>query len=135
MREIGSRYYSPEQTEAWAFRAPSPDRIASLYADGRTALVAADADDVPVAFTDVEADGHIHFLYCSPEAAGTGVAAQLYEALEQAARERGIARLYAEASEAARGFFVRKGFVVLARRDFGFDGVAMHNYAVEKQLR
>ncbi len=83
----------------------------------------------------MEADGHIHFLYCAPEAAGRGVATGLYEALEQAARERGVARLYAEASEAARGFFVRKGFVVLARRDFDFNGVAMHNYAVEKRLR
>ena len=69
-----------------------------------------------------------------PEAAGTGVAAALYDRLERTARERGMKRLHAEASEAARRFFLRKGFSVVNRRAFEISGVPIHNYAVEKWL-
>jgi len=68
------------------------------------------------------------------EAAGTGVAAALYERLEGIARERHVPRLHAEASEAARRFFLKQGFAVIRRRDFAIAGVPIHNYAVEKWL-
>jgi putative acetyltransferase len=132
--QIGPQDYAPEQVEAWAALAPSPAQIATHSRDGRTTLVAADGMDRPLAFGDLEPDGHIAYLYCAPEAAGTGVTAALYERLEQLARERGIKRLYAEASEAARRFFLKQGFTVLARRDFAILGVPIHNYAVEKRL-
>src|SRR3546814_12267344 len=79
VRAIGSRCYSPQQVEAWIARTPSPERIASLYSDGRTALVAVDAAGSQVAFSDAESDGHIHFLYCSTDAAGPGVAYVHYD--------------------------------------------------------
>lgn len=66
---IGPADYSAAQVEAWASLAPSPERIDTLYTDGRTALVAVDGGDLPVAFGDIEADGHIGMLYCTPEAA------------------------------------------------------------------
>ena len=134
MRGIGARDYTPEQIDAWAALAPSGRRLDALMADGRTRLVAADPGDRPVAFADLEPDGHIHFLYCAPEAAGDGIASELYERLEAAARGQGITRLYAEASEAARRFFLGQGFTVLHRRDFEVSGVPIHNYAVEKVL-
>ena len=94
--------------------------------------MAVDDEDRPLAFGDLEHDGHIGYLYCAPEAAGKGVAAALYDRLERAARERGLKRLHAEASEAARRFFLRKGFSVVHRRAFEISGVHIHNYAVEK---
>jgi putative acetyltransferase len=134
VEQIGSRYYTAPQVRAWAGLAPSAARLDALMADGRVRLVAADGQDRPVAFADLEADGHIHFFYCAPEASGTGVASELYDRLEQAARAQGSTRLFAEASEAARGFFVRKGFAVNGRRAFEVAGVPIHNYAVEKKL-
>jgi putative acetyltransferase len=131
---IGVRDYTPDQVAAWAGRRPAAERFDTWASDGRTALVALNAADQPVAFGDVEADGHIDLLYCAPEAAGTGVTAQLYVALETAARKQGVTRLYSEASEAARRFFLKQGFTVLHRRDFEVAGVPIHNYAVEKTL-
>lgn len=131
---IGPRHYSAAQVAAWAARAPSPDRLAALLADGRLRLVAADAQNRPLAFADLERDGHVAFLYCAQEAAGQGVTAALYTALEQRARSAGIARLFAEASEAARRFFVKQGFTVTAERRFEISGVPIHNHAVEKLL-
>lgn len=131
---IGPRGYTAEQVAAWASMTPSPERLRALAADGRTTLVAVDEADAPVAFGDLEADGHIHFLYCAPEAAGTGTVAALYAELEGRGRDAGMARLYSEASEAARSFFLKQGFTVLVRRDFELAGIPIHNYAVEKTL-
>lgn len=101
-------------------------------ADGRRRLVAV-RDDLPVGFIDLEPDGHIHFLYKAPEA-GAGVASALLASIEAFALTARIERLFAEASEPARRFFERNGFCVIARRDFGVEGVAIHSYAVEKRL-
>ena len=121
VREIGPRDYARRQVHAWAARAPTPEHIHECASDGRTTLVAVDDGDRPIGFIDLEDDGHIDFLYCAPEAAGRGAASALYDALEARARKRGVGRLYAEASEAAR-------------RAFAIGGVEIHNHAVEKAL-
>jgi putative acetyltransferase len=134
VKQIGCRYYSPQQVEAWASLAPSPERLEELSMDGRKRFVAVDGSDQPIAFADLEQDGYIHLLYCAPESAGKGVASTLYHELERTARELGMNRLYSEASEAARGFFLKQGFVVLAKRQFEIFSIPIHNYAVEKIL-
>lgn len=134
VHELASRHYSPEQVRAWSPAIPDEARFRARAADGRLVLVAADDGDVPLAFGDLEPDGHIDLLYCRPDLAGSGVAASLYESLEAAARAQGLERLFVEASEPARRFFARRGFTVLHRRDFEMGGVAIHNYAMEKRL-
>lgn len=133
--ELGPRGYAPEQVAAWAKLAPSPERLQALMADGRLRLVWADDDDPPLAFADLEGDGHIHFFYCAPEVAGRGVASALYDALERAALGWRLTRLFAEASEVALPFFLKKGFRHGGRRDFEVAGTPIHNHAVEKTLR
>ena len=123
-----------QEIQAWAGAGPSALRFAERMEDGRWAFVADRADGELLGFIDLEADGHIDFLYVAPEAKGRGVADRLLDAVEQVARSAEVQRLYSEASEAARRFFVRRGFVVLRRRDFEVGGVPIHNYAVEKRL-
>ena len=115
---IAGNHYSQAQVNAWSPAVPDPERFRRRGADGRLLLVAVDSADAPLAYGDVEADGHIDHLFCRPDAAGRGVTAALYAALEQGARERGIARLYTEASEPARRFFLKQGFAERTRRDF-----------------
>jgi putative acetyltransferase len=134
VRQAGRRDYSAEQVAAWAPAPAPPERVHLRASDGRLLLVAIDAQNEPVAYIDLEADGHIDHLYCRPDAVGTGVASRLYDALEATARRQGLARLYTEASEAARRLFQRKGFAVIQRRDFAIGGVDIHNYAMEKAL-
>ena len=134
VEQIGPKDYGEEQVEAWAAMGPSRAQIDARAADGRVTLVAVDDEDRPLAFGDLEHDGHIGYLYCAPEAAGTGVTAELYDRLERTARERGMKRLHAEASEAARRFFLKRGFAVVSRRAFEIAGVRIHNYAMEKWL-
>lgn len=124
--------YSPAQIAVWTGLAPSAERLDALMTDGRRRFVAFQASGL-VGFLDLETDGHIHFLYKAPEAE-PGVAAQLLNAAKAFAVSAEIARLYAEASEPARRFFERHGFRTVERRDFEVEGVAIHNYAVEKAL-
>lgn len=133
VRHIGARDYTSAQVDAWA-GGVSAERLAARLGDGRTTLVAVDDRGTPLAFGDLEANGHIDFLYAAPDVAGKGVAAALYDALENHARANSIARLYVEASEAARHFFLKKGFAVVMRRDFFIGDVPIHNYAMEKTL-
>jgi putative acetyltransferase len=134
VRELGPRHYSPEQVAAWAPAIPDPGDYRSRASDGRVFLIAVDGENQPAAYGDLEMNGHIDHFFCRPDAAGTGITSILYDHLERFARGRTIVRLYVEASEAARGFFLRKGFAELERREFLLRGILVHNYAMEKLL-
>jgi putative acetyltransferase len=62
------------------------------------------------------------------------LASALYDRLGQQARDRGMIRLFVEASDAVRRLFIRKGFAQVKRRDFLLPGVSLHNYLMEKKL-
>ena len=134
VHEIARIYYSQAQVNAWAPEVPDPARFRARAADGRILLVAVDEDGAPLAYGDVEPDGHIDHLFCRPDLAGTGVAAMLHDRLEAEAAARGIRMLHVEASEPARRFFLRRGFSTVRRRDFEIQGVPIHNFAMEKRL-
>jgi putative acetyltransferase len=126
--------YSPGQLAAWSPRLPDAAAIGARAARGGLTLVWADEHDLVQAYLMLEDDGHVDHLYRHPDVAGRGVASALYDAVETHGRAQAMARFYVEASEAARRFLERKGFRTVARRDFMFGGVAMHNYAMEKSL-
>jgi putative acetyltransferase len=132
VREVASHHYSDEQVKAWAPILPATERFTARAAEGRKVFVATDENDRPLAYGDLEPDGHIDHLFCRPEVAGRGVAAWLYRELE--AVKSGIDFLYVEASEPARRFFLKQGFEVIERRDFELAGVPIYNFRMEKWL-
>jgi putative acetyltransferase len=131
---IGPADYSDAQVQAWLRRVPSADVLGERLGDGRRVWVLADQAGCAFAFVDLEPDGHIDLLYASPAIAGTGAVAGLLAHLETHARGAGMVRLYAEASAAARRFFLKQGYAVSERRDFQIDGVEIYNFAMEKRL-
>jgi putative acetyltransferase len=134
VREGGLKAYTQQQVEAWAPETPEPDIYIRRGGDGRSLLVAVDGKDEPVAYIDLEANGHIDHLFCIPEFIGSGAASMLYDQLERIARMQAMPRLFVEASEVARPFFERKGFRALHRNDIVRRGVGLHNYTMEKLL-
>ena len=134
VRQVALSQYTAAQVRAWAPELRTAEWAHREASDGRLVLVAANADDRPVAYIDLEPDGHIDRLFCAPEAAGQGVASRLYDAMEATAREQGLSRLTTEASELARRLFERKGFTVVDRQDLMIRGVAIHNYRMAKAL-
>jgi putative acetyltransferase len=133
-RDVALSDYTAEQVKAWVPGRWDAEKEHRRSGDGRLVLVAAGESGHVVAFIDLERDGHIDRLYCAPEAAGRGIASRLYDAIEAAARDQGIIRLFTEASELARRFFERKGFSVLERQDKVLRGVPIHNYRMAKTL-
>lgn len=134
VREVALSDYTLEQVKAWVPGRWDARQEHRRSGDGRLVLVAADEAGDVVAFIDLERDGHVDRLYAAPEAAGCGVGSLLYDTLETAARAQGIGRLFTEASELARRFFVRKGFTVLERQEMILRGVPLHNYRMAKVL-
>ena len=132
--EVGVRHYSPEQVAAWANRHPGPAMYRDRAAKGHVIIVAADETDRPVAYAVLEPDGHVDRLFNHPDHTRRGLATRLLAAVEATARAAGLERLYTEASELARPSFERAGYTMVHRRDFAIDGVAIHNYAMERRL-
>jgi len=134
VRQVALSDYTAAQVSAWAPEPRTAEWAHGEASDGRLVLVAANADDRPVAYIDLEPNGHIDRVFCAPEAAGQGIASRLYDAVEAAAREQRIRSLFTEASELARRLFERKGFAVVERQDLVIRGVAIHNYRMAKAL-
>ena len=131
---VGARDYTTAQLEAWS---PAPilsERFHERVSDGRSVWVAVSKDDVPLAFIELEPDGHIDCFYRHPDVAGKGIGKALFDRLKTAAITAGIRRLHVEASEAARRFFLREGFRCLERHEFELRGVHIHNYEMELRL-
>ena len=132
---LGLDDYSTEQVAAWAGNLPDADAMARRGADGRQVWVAEDSESHELlGFTDLEANGHIDMLYVAPGAKGGGVADALTDALVMYARKNAIKDIAVEASEAARRFYRKRGFIDRGRRDFTINGVAMHNFAMALKL-
>ena len=113
--EIGPRAYSPEQVAAWRSRHPGAARYRERVAAGDAIMVAVDNLDRPVGYVLVQTDGHL-------------------DAAETFVRSQSAERLFSEASDLARPVFERAGYKMTHRRDLSIDGVAIHNWAMEKPL-
>lgn len=138
IKHLGPRHYSHEQVQAWVARHPSPQRFLQRHTDGTMVFVAVAKDRFPVAYALLEVDeargGHLDMLYCHHQHTRQGLADALLWQAENYARSQALPRLYTEASELARATFERAGYAMRKRRDFEIDGVAIHNYAMEKAL-
>jgi putative acetyltransferase len=132
--ETAPRDYTVEQATAWASHGPDSDATARRAGDGRWTFVAEHPELGVVGYVDLEPDGHLDHLYCSPDVVGTGVGAMLVDEVERCARAHGITRIRVEASEAARRVFERRGYRVVRRNDIDLAGVAIHNYDMEGDL-
>lgn len=134
IRQLGRRDYTAEQVAVWSGARVTAERLHEMYSDGRATFIAVDEADTAIAFSDLEADGHVDMLYCHPDHAGKGVASEMLAAIEAEARQAGMTRLHTEASETARPVFARAGYETALRRPLEIDGVALHNWKMEKLL-
>ncbi len=112
----------------------APQAFLARVSDQHSVYVATGDADTPIGFIELQDGGHIDCFYCRPDVAGTGVGAALYAHLEDIAQAREIRELTVEASEAARRFFERQGFVTRQRQQIQRSGVSLHNYVMKKTL-
>jgi putative acetyltransferase len=124
--------YSEAQQEAWASVAEDVDAFGKDLA-GQLTLIAT-MEGSPIGFASLEGKDKIGMLYVHPAVAGQGVGAMLVDALEKLAGSRGVGKLKVDASDSARGFFERRGFVSKTRNTVTVGGEWLANTTMVKPL-
>lgn len=94
-------------------------------------LTAWDGDSL-LGFLSYELDGHIDFLYTSPQAARRGVATTLLRQAEQELQRHGIDAFFTEASRVAKPFFAHHGYRVEAEEWVERGGVCLQRFRMRK---
>jgi putative acetyltransferase len=124
--------YSERQQEAWASAAADEEVFGAKLAKGLTLV--ATLEGSPVGFIALAGAERIDMLYVHPAVAGQGVGALLCDAVEKLAAARGTPRLIADASDSARSFFERRGFVAQQRNTVFLGDEWFANTTMEKRL-
>jgi putative acetyltransferase len=132
IEELAADDYSEAQQEAWASAADDEEAFGVRLA-GELTLVATHAG-AAIGFAALADNTRIDMLYVHPAAAGQGVATMLCDALEKLAAARGSKELSVEASDTARGFFERRGYVAKTRNTVTLGGEWFANTTMVKPL-
>ncbi len=130
--ELSADDYSEAQQEAWAAAADDEAEFGARLA-GELTLVAT-VDGHALGFASLADNKRIDMLYVHPVVAGQGAAAMLCDALEKLAAARGAKGLSVDASDTARGFFERRGFVPKIRNTVALAGEWLANTTMVKPL-
>jgi len=132
IEELAGDDYSEAQREAWASVADDEKAFGKDLA-GQLTLIAT-LEGSPVGFASLEGKDKIGMLYVHPAVAGQGVGRMLVDALEKLAGGRGVAKLKVDASDSARGFFEKRGYVAQQRNSISLAGEWLANTTLQKQL-
>ena len=124
--------YTEAQQEAWASAADDLG-VFKAKLSAQLTLVAT-LEGLPVGFASLEGKDKIDMLYVHPAATGQGVGAMLVDALEKLAGARGTAKLPVDASDSARGFFEKRGYIAQQRNSISIGDEWLANTTLQKQL-
>jgi putative acetyltransferase len=132
IEELTADDYSEAQQEAWASAADDEAEFGARLA-GELTLVAT-YDGAAIGFAALADNKRIDMLYVDPVAAGQGAGAMLCDAMERLATARGAKELSVEASDTARGFFEKRGFIARTRNTVSLAGEWLANTTMTKPL-
>ena len=132
IEELSDDDHTPAQQAAWASAADDEEEFAARIS-GELTLVATLSGDA-IGFACLADNSRIDMLYVHPAAAGQGAGAMLCDALETLAAARGTKELSVDASDSARGFFERRGFVAKTRNSVSVGDEWLANTTMVKSL-
>lgn len=130
--ELTGDDYSEAQQEAWIAAAEEGGVLTKRL--GTQLTLVATMEGSPVGFASLVGTDKIDLLYVHPAAAGHGVAAMLVDALEKLAGARGVEKLKVDASDTARGFFEKRGYVAQQRNSISVGDEWLANTTLSKEL-
>ena len=124
--------YTPAQQEAWASIADDEAAFGKKLASQLTLVGTLEGSGV--GFASLAGGDKIDMLYVHPAAAGQGVGQLLLDALEKLAGSRGTPKLVVDASDNARGFFEKRGYVAQRRNSISVGDEWLANTTLHKTL-
>ncbi len=130
--ELTGDDYSEAQQEAWASAAD--DEAAFAKKLGSQLTLVGTLEGSAVGFASLAGGGKIDMLYVHPAAVGQGVGQLLIDALEKLAGSRGAEKLIVDASDTARGFFEKRGYIAQQRNTVSTGGEWLANTTLHKTL-
>ena len=130
--DLTSEDYTEAQQQAWLSRIDDLEEFAKRLGSQLTLI--ATLQGSPVGFASLASGGKIDLMYVHPVAAGQSVGAMLADALEKLAGARGVAKLIVDASDTARGFFEKRGYVAQQRNSISVGDEWLANTTMHKQL-
>lgn len=132
IREIACEDYSPAQCDAWLSAADDETIFGKRLQEQLTLL--ATLNQQTVGFASLRDNAHLDMLYVQPKLGRRGIATALVDALEILAASRGTALMTTDASDTARDFFARRGYVAMRRNTVVMAGEWLGNTSMEKKL-
>jgi putative acetyltransferase len=130
--DLTSDDYTESQQQAWAGTADNEAAFAKRL--GSQLTLVATLEGSAVGFASLAGAGKIDMLYVHPAATGQGVAAMLIDALEKLAGGRGAEKLVVDASDTAREFFEKRGYIAQQRNTVTVGDEWLANTTFHKQL-
>jgi len=124
--------YTPAQQEAWASIADDEAAFGKRLASQLTLVGTLEGS--AVGFASLAGNDKIDMLYVHPAATGQGVGQLLVDALEKLAGSRGTPKLVVDASDNARGFFEKRGYVAQQRNTVSVGEEWLANTTLHKTL-
>jgi putative acetyltransferase len=132
IEELAADDYSETQQEAWAATADDVEAFGAKLAHELTLV--ATYGGAAVGFASLADNRRIDMLYVHPAAAGQGAGAMLCDALERLAGARGAKEITVDASDAARGFFEKRGYSAQSRNTVSLGGEWLANTTMIKLI-
>lgn len=129
---LAAPFYNQAQLDAWAPAVMDSAKWHERVSSQQTFI--ADCDERAAAFIAWNWTGHIDFIFTHPVFARRGLATALYAAAEEALRQQGVRRLFAEVSLAARPFFGSCGFVAEREREVDCRDQLLRQFIMSKTL-
>ncbi|MGE0232222.1 MAG: GNAT family N-acetyltransferase [Flavobacteriaceae bacterium] len=131
IEQLASGYYDAEQRAAWKAASENELDFASRLKAG---MVLVATHERVVGFASLLGRNELDMLYVDPLFARRGAATMLCETIETIAHVRGADLLTAEVSDAATGFFLKRGFIVGERRLVTRKGAKLARTSMRKVL-
>ena len=133
IEELTQDDYDEDQRLAWALDAEDPDGFAKRLSQMLTLVVQLDGEYL--GFASLKDNKVIDMLFVHPYYAGEGVGTALVEALEKIATARGAETISADASDTAKEFFEKHGYVATQRNSVPRDDQWLSNTTMVKTLK
>ncbi len=130
--DLTAEDYTEAQQQAWISAAD--DEAAFGKRLGNQLTLMASLEGSPAGFAALGPGGKIDMLYVHPAAVGQGVGAMLIDALEKLAGARGAEKLIVDASDTARGFFEKRGYIAQQRNSVTIGDEWLANTTLHKPL-
>lgn len=127
-----ARHYNNEQLLAWA-SGMEDAKTWSKRLSGQTVVVC-EMEEQLTGFAAMQADGYLDLLFVDPLYHRQRIATHLYRTLETWAAQRGIRKMFTEASLTALPFFEKQGFEVIERQTVERRGISLDNFRMKKTL-